>query len=110
MSDITGATGMRVIRAIVAGERDAAILATSRDVRCHASAETVRQALVGNDREEHVFALTQALKLDDVYQAKVAACDEQIEAVPQRLKLAPRRQRRPCPPPGRRAVSPITVV
>jgi len=86
VSDITGATGMRIIRAIVAGERDPAILAASRDVRCHASVETVRQALVGNGREEHVFALTQALGLHDVYQAKVAACDEQIEAVLQRLK------------------------
>jgi len=86
VSDITGVTGMRIIRAIVAGERDPAILASYRDVRCHASAETVRQALVGNDREEHVFALTQALELYDVYQAKVAACDGQIEAVLARLK------------------------
>ncbi len=86
VSDITGATGMRIIRAIVAGERDPAILASYRDVRCHASVETVRQALVGNDREEHIFALAQALELYDVYQAKVAACDEQIEAVLQRLK------------------------
>ena len=86
VSDITGATGMRIIRAIVAGERDPATLASYRDVRCHASVETVRQALVGNDWEEHIFALTQALELYDVYQAKVAACDEQIEAVLQRLK------------------------
>jgi len=86
VSDITGVTGMRIIRAIVAGERDPAILASYRDVRCHASVETVRQALVGNDREEHIFALTQALELYDVYQAKVAACDGQIEVVLERLK------------------------
>jgi len=86
VSDITGVTGMRIIRAIVAGERDPAILASYRDVRCHASVETVRQALVGNDREEHIFALTQALELYDVYQAKVAACDGRIEAVLARLK------------------------
>jgi len=86
VSDITGVTGMRIIRAIVAGERDPAILASYRDARCHASVETVRQALVGNDREEHIFALTQALELYDVYQAKVAACDGQIEAVLARLK------------------------
>jgi transposase len=86
VSDITGATGMRIIRAIVAGERDPAILASYRDVRCHASVETVRQALVGNDREEHIFALTQALELYDVYQAKVAACDGQIEAILTRLR------------------------
>jgi transposase len=86
MSDITGVTGMTIIRAIVAGERDPNVLATHRDRRCHASVETVCQALVGNYREEHVFALTQALELYDVYQAKVAACDMQIEAILDRLK------------------------
>src|SRR3954452_70797 len=50
VSDITGATGMRIIRAIVAGERNPDVLATYRDVRCHASIETIRAALVGNDR------------------------------------------------------------
>jgi transposase len=62
VSDVSGATGMRIIRAIVAGERDP---------RCHASPETVRQALIGNDREEHVFALGQALELDDAYQRRL---------------------------------------
>ena len=57
VSDITGATGMRIIRAIVAGERNPDVLATYRDVRCHSSIETIRAALVGNDRHEHVFAL-----------------------------------------------------
>ena len=88
VSDITGATGMRIIRAIVAGERDPDMLASYRDRRCHASVETIRQALIGNDREEHVFALTQALELYDIYQAKVADCDERIEAVLERLKAA----------------------
>jgi hypothetical protein len=53
VSDITGATGMRIIRAIVGGERNPDVLATYRDVRCHSSTETIRAALVGNDREEH---------------------------------------------------------
>ena len=88
VTDITGATGMAIIRAIVAGERDPAVLAAHRDRRCHASTETIRQALVGNDREEHVFALTQALELYDVYQAKVALCDGRIEAVLKRLQTA----------------------
>jgi transposase len=86
VSDITGVTGMRIIRAIVAGERDPSVLASYRDMRCHASVETVRQALVGNDREEHIFALTQALELYDVYQTKVLACDEKIEAILMRLR------------------------
>jgi hypothetical protein len=54
VTDITGATGMAIIRALVAGERDPMVLSTHRDPRCHASAETIRQALVGNDREEHI--------------------------------------------------------
>ena len=81
VSDITGATGMRIIRAVVAGERDPATLAALRDQRCKESAETIRQALVGNDREEHVFALAQALELYDAYLIKVADCDKRIEAV-----------------------------
>ncbi|QXX76106.1 hypothetical protein MHY1_02941 [Methylovirgula sp. HY1] len=47
VSDITGATGMRIIRAIVAGERNPDVLATYRDVHCHSSIETIRAALVG---------------------------------------------------------------
>ncbi|HSZ15756.1 MAG TPA: IS110 family transposase, partial [Terracidiphilus sp.] len=83
---VAGVTGMAIIRAIVAGERDPNVLAAHRDRRCHASVETVCQALVGNYREEHVFALTQALELYDVYQTKVNACDKQIEAILKRLK------------------------
>jgi transposase len=102
VSDITGVTGMSIIRAIVAGEREPNVLASHRDRRCHASVETVCHALVGNYREEHVFALTQALELYDVYQTKVTACDKQIEAILERLKknaappaskLLPTRQR-----------------
>ena len=63
VSDITGVTGMRIIRAIVAGEQDLDVLASYRDVRCHASVETIKAALNGNDRAEHIFALTQSLDL-----------------------------------------------
>ena len=61
VSDVTGATGLRIIRAIVAGERDPAVLALLRDTRCHADAETIQKALVGHYRPEHLFALEQAL-------------------------------------------------
>ena len=70
VSDITGVTGMRIIRAIVGGERDPDVLAAMRDVRCKASVETIRAALVGNYQPEHVFALQQALALYDFYQAR----------------------------------------
>lgn len=81
ISDITGATGMQIIRAIVAGERNPDVLAEMRDVRCKATIETVRAALVGNYQPEHVFALKQALGLYDFYQQCVAECDIQIEQV-----------------------------
>ncbi len=79
---------MAIVRAIVAGERDPTVLASHRDRRCHASMETVCQALIGNYREEHVFALTQALELYDIYQTKVMSCDKQIEAILTRLREA----------------------
>ena len=79
VSDITGATGMRIIRAIVAGERDPEVLATFRDIRCHSSTEVIKAALVGNDRDEHIFALTQSLDLYDFYQTKIEDCDRKLE-------------------------------
>ena len=80
VSDITGATGMRIIRAIVAGERDPEVLAAFRDIRCHSSIEVIKAALVGNDRAEHIFALTQSLDLYDFYQTKIEDCDRKLEA------------------------------
>jgi transposase len=79
VSDITGATGMRIIRAIVAGERDPEALAAFRDIRCHSSIEVIKAALVGNDRAEHIFALTQSLDLYDFYQTKIEDCDRKLE-------------------------------
>jgi len=80
VSDITGATGLRIIRAIVAGERDPDVLASFRDMRCHTSVETIRAALVGNDRDAHIFALTQSLELYDTYQTMMVTCDAKLEA------------------------------
>lgn len=81
VSDITGVTGMKIIRALVNGERNPQALATLRDVRCKSSLETVRAALEGNYQPEHLFALTQALALYDFYQARVDECDAEIEQV-----------------------------
>ena len=85
VSDITGVTGLRIIRAIVSGVVDPDELAKGRDSRCKASPETIREALVGHYQPEHVFALRQALELYDVYQTQVARCDEEIETVLDRL-------------------------
>lgn len=86
VSDITGATGMRIIRAIIAGQRDPHELALFRDMRCKASPETIAKALEGNYRQEHLFALKQAVHLYDTYQASVATCDQEIETVMQSLQ------------------------
>jgi len=72
---------MRSIRAIVAGTHTPEKLAEYRDVRCTASPDTIRAALTGNYRPEHVFALRQALELYDFHQSKIAECDTEIEAV-----------------------------
>jgi transposase len=106
VADITGASGLRIIRAIVGGERDPAVLAALRDHRCKASVETIRQALVGNYREEHVFALAQALELYDVYQAKVAACDARIAAVLDRLQAERPAPTAPLPAPRHQTRTP----
>ena len=50
-------------------------------MRCHSSPETIRAALVGNDRDEHIFALTQSLELYDIYQAKMLDCDRKLEVL-----------------------------
>lgn len=85
ISDITGVTGMKIIRAIVAGERDPDKLAALRDVRCKESISTVRSALIGNYQPEHIFTLTQALALYDFYQQKIDECDVEIERTVARL-------------------------
>ena len=80
VSEITGATGMQIIRAIVAGERDPEFLAAFRDIRCHFSIEVIKASLVGNDRDEHIFVLTQSLDLYDFYQSRIEDCDCKREA------------------------------
>ncbi|HAU1694754.1 TPA: IS110 family transposase [Legionella pneumophila] len=79
ITDITGETGMNIIRAIVEGERDPQKLARYRHNRCKNSLATIEKSLTGNYREEHIFALAQALELYDVYVKKSIACDKQIE-------------------------------
>ena len=79
LSDITGQTGFRIIRAIVAGERDAKKLAEFRDVRCKHSIDVIEKSLVGNYKTEHLFKLRQELSLYDKFQEMLAECDTVIE-------------------------------
>lgn len=97
VQDITGATGMKIIRAIVGGERDPHVLAKLRDIRCKSSEETICSALVGNYQPEHVFALTQSLALYDFYQLRVDDCDMQIEQALAALKADKPEPEQPIP-------------
>mgnify|MGYP001194562477 FL=1 len=73
LSDCTGTTGQRRVRAIVAGERDPMILAALRTYRCHKDAAEIALALTATWREEPLFVLTQALALFDVSPAQLSA-------------------------------------
>jgi len=79
VTDITGKTGMTIIRTILQGERDPHKLAAYRDRRCKKSEQAIAQSLHGHYREEHLFALRQSVELYDTYHAKILACDEAIE-------------------------------
>ena len=79
LSDITGSSGMAILRAIVAGERNPLKLAELRDRRCAKSQAQIAKALTGNYRPEHVFALKQAVALYDAYNGQIRECDAEIE-------------------------------
>lgn len=81
VSDITGVTGMRIMRAILEGKRDPRVLATLRDPGCAKSERQIADALTGHYRDEQVFALEQALKLWDFHRELIRDCDKKIETV-----------------------------
>jgi len=102
VSDITGVTGLRILRDIVAGHRDPQQLARHRDYRCRASEAEIVAALTGHYRAEHLFVLQQNLELFDTYQRQLAACDVAIEAHLTRLAAATRPPATPLPAPRAR--------
>src|SRR6202163_2775541 len=75
ISDITGTTGLAIADAILAGERDASVLAKLRDPHIHASIETIQKSLVGNWQPEQIFVLEQSRLLYHSYQQQIAKCD-----------------------------------
>ena len=105
VSDITGLTGMRILRAILAGERDAMTLAAMRDVRCKEPVEVIAAALAGNYRTEHLLALRQAVELYDVYGEKIATCDVEIVRALEVLNVASVPPEEPQPKPRHRGRS-----
>ena len=102
ISDITGVTGLRILRDIVAGRTDPHALAQHRDHRCQASEAEITAALTGHYRPEHVFVLQQNLELFDTYQRQLAACDAAIETHVQTLAAQAPAPAAPLPAPRTR--------
>jgi transposase len=78
VTDVMGVTGQKIIRSIVAGERNAWVLSGFRDPNCKHSAEEIEKALTGTWREEHLYVLKQSLELYDFYTEEIEACDAEI--------------------------------
>lgn len=79
LSDITGVTGLNIIRAILAGERNPQVLASYREPGCKKSQAEIAKSLEGNYRREHLFALKQAVELYDFYDRQLRECDAELE-------------------------------
>ena len=86
ISDITGQTGMQIIRAIVTGEHEPVKLAQYRNPRCRSSQSEIAKSLEGHYKAEHLFALQQALEGYDFYTQQIKACDLEIEQKYQAFK------------------------
>ena len=89
IADVVGETGQKILRAIVAGERNGLrlVLGAMKNVRIHASVDEIAKSLQGNWRAEHLFALKQALGAFDFVGTQLAECDQEIEAQLQRLQV-----------------------
>lgn len=109
VTDVTGATGLKIIRAIVGGERGPQVLATLRDMRCKSDTATLCAALAGNCQPGHVFALAQALALYDVCQTRIDACDARIEQALAVLNARKDMPDEPLPKPRHRTAQPNAV-
>jgi transposase len=103
LSDLTGVSGLSIIRSILEGERDTLKLASLKHPYVRKPVEEIAQALEGDYREEHLFALRQALQLYEAYQQHIMACDQQIEAALRALKPAAATEAPPAAKPRKTA-------
>ena len=102
ISDITGLTGLAIVDAILAGERDAAVLARLRDARIKATVDTIRKSLVGNWRPEHLFTLKQSRELYRSFQQHIVECDKEIEKLLEEFAPWGDPVEKPLPPDSKR--------
>lgn len=87
ISDVVGETGQRILRAIVAGERDSRVLAAMKNARIRAGEDEIAKSLEGNWRTEHLFSLKQALDAFDFVGRQLGECDREIEQQLERLHI-----------------------
>jgi transposase len=102
ISDVTGVTGLAIVDAIIAGERNPAALAKLRDPHIKASEETICKSLVGNWRAEHLFTLKQSRQSYQHYQEQITTCDEEIEKLVVAFVARVDPAERPLPPDRKR--------
>jgi transposase len=105
LSDLTGRTGLAIVRSILKGERDPERLAIHRDPRCHASRAEIVAALTGNYRTEHLFALKQNFAAYNFLLQQIAQCDSEIEALLTTLAAQQPPPAATLPAPRHRAIS-----
>ena len=98
VSELTGVTGMRIVRAIMAGERNGDKLAELRDNRCKQSKECIAAALQGSYKREHLFVLEQALSAYEHHQSLLEKCDERIQQKLEELTDSQEAPAQACPP------------
>lgn len=79
ISDLSGWTGQRIVRAILAGERDPATLAALRHPGIHATEDTIAKSLEGTWQPDLLFVLQQEVALYDAYQQRITECDQALE-------------------------------
>ena len=98
IDDITGLTGMAIVDAILAGERDPRRLAKLRHYRIKADEETIGKSLVGNWRSEHLFTLKQSRDLYRFYQQRIEECDREVQSQLGELENRVDPKEKPLPP------------
>jgi transposase len=98
LSDLTGKTGLEILRAIVAGEHNPVVLAKLRQGRCQSSAADLIKALTGHYRKEHLFVLKQALAMFDGFSERLKECDQEIEGLLEEIRPELPEDYPPLPP------------
>jgi transposase len=99
VSDVTGKTGMAIIRAILAGERDPLVLAAMRDERCAKSEDAIAEDLTGKWSEQYLFELDHAVRTWDHLHTLIGECNLKLEE--QACRFAKKAARGAIPAPRR---------